>query len=193
MFTVAVVSTKGGVGKTTTAAHLGLALGARLVDADPTSEGSLASWARVAREAGAGFPEVVEAPGGMMPPGALDGGGFAMIDTAPGVTEGVADVVALANFLVLPTRPGRADIERTGAFARSLAGGGLRGLVLLTHARATTVTRSALRDLGELPDGFVLYPTTIPLAVRFESAYGTLPRDLAPYTTLASDLRGLSA
>lgn len=193
MFTVAVCSTKGGVGKTTTAAHLGLALGARLIDADPTSEGSLAAWATAARADGHGFPEVVEAPGGQVPPGALDGTGFAVVDTAPGLSEGVAAVLPLANFLVIPTRPGRADVERTGAFARSLADAGIRGLVLLTHTRRTQVTRSALRDLGELPDGFVLYPTSVPLAVRFESAYGTLPRDLSPYTLLATDLKGLSS
>jgi len=189
VFKVAIVSTKGGVGKTTTAAYLGLALNATvMVDTDPAAEGSLAAWAK---DAGPSFPKVIEAAQGQVPKKVFDGPGAAIIDTAPGITDGLSAMLQIADFLILPTRPGRADLERTSTLIHSLADAGRRGLVLLTHTRATSVTRQAVRLLESQSGEFVLYPVSVPLAVRFENAFGTIPRDLTPFDQLAADLKGL--
>lgn len=116
MRSIAVVSRKGGSGKTTLAAHLAVAAHraqagcVALMDTDP--QASLADWwnAREARDplfVQTGFDRLetdVER---------LDAAGvdLLVVDTPPAVTESIETCVALADLVVVPSRPSPHDIR----------------------------------------------------------------------------------
>lgn len=115
MFVVVLASQKGGVGKTTIAANLGVAAEAAgygpavLIDTDP--QGTLIQWWRQ-REAPT--PAMAEA-GDDLPAKlrelATDGGyQLAFIDTPGRVSLANREVIALADLVLVPLKPSAADL-----------------------------------------------------------------------------------
>jgi VirC1 protein len=109
MQVIALASRKGGAGKTILASHLAVvaeAAGAgpvALVDTDP--QGGLAGWwnARTAET-----PKWIDPVDGL--PAAVAGAstagyGVLIIDTPPSVAEMIAEVIAVADLVVIPVRP----------------------------------------------------------------------------------------
>ncbi len=113
-------SQKGGSGKTTLAGHVAVEaerVGAgpvALIDTDP--QGSLAKWWNV-RQADVPafmqctFPNLLHD----IERARAEGFRLVVIDTPPAVTRAIAEVVSMADLVVLPTRPSPHDLRAVGA------------------------------------------------------------------------------
>ena len=118
MKVLVLASQKGGAGKTTIAAHVGVA--AELADAGPVvlidtdPQGSLSAWwnSREADTPALASTTLAELPEKLA---ALAQAGFklAVIDTPPAITEAIRDVVKLADFCLLYTSPSPRDRTRS--------------------------------------------------------------------------------
>jgi chromosome partitioning protein len=117
---VAMVSQKGGVGKTTLGGHLAVeaertgAGPVALLDTDP--QGSLAAWwnARTAET-----PIFVRGELANLGPQLAElermGINLVIIDTPPAITDNIQTVVKIADMVVIPTRPSPHDLRAVGA------------------------------------------------------------------------------
>jgi chromosome partitioning protein len=135
MFTVAILSQKGGTGKTTMALHL--AVGAEkagqlaaVIDLDP--QASAAGW-KDSRQAET--PVVVSVPATRLPQ-ALEaaragGADLALIDSAPHSGDVALAAAEAADLILIPCRAGILDLRAIGATARIVKLGGKRAFVVL--------------------------------------------------------------
>lgn len=126
MRTIAVVSQKGGAGKTTLAVHLAAAAAAEhvtlLLDTDPQATASQWSHWR-----GDGDPEVVDCGAPSLLAGKLDksrelGAEVVLIDTPPHADAMARQAAKLADLILIPCRPRAFDlaaIEATSELVRS--------------------------------------------------------------------------
>src|SRR5512135_3722777 len=120
MHVLVLASQKGGAGKTTLAAHLGVAAEAAgdgpavLIDTDP--QGSLSAWWNV-READT--PSLAPTTIADLPAklGALAEACYAVavVDTPPAITDAIGAVVASADLVLIPTRPSPHDLRAVGS------------------------------------------------------------------------------
>jgi len=120
MHVLVFASQKGGSGKTTLSGHVAVEAERRgagpvaLIDTDP--QGSLAKWWNV-REAATPafmqctFPNLLHD----IERARSEGYRLVVIDTPPAVTRAIAEVVAMADLVVLPTRPSPHDLRAVGA------------------------------------------------------------------------------
>ncbi len=118
MFTVAILSQKGGSGKTTLTLHLAVASGragkaAAVIDLDP--QASAAGW-KDSRPGEA--PVVVPVPPSRLPhalQAAKSGGAqLTLIDTAPHAAEAALAAAEAADLILIPCRPGILDLRAIG-------------------------------------------------------------------------------
>ncbi len=118
MKTVAVISRKGGAGKTTLAIHLAVAASrsgkeAAIVDLDP--QASAAGWGDSRTEK---TPAVVSAQAARLPKvleaAALAGAALAVIDTAPHSENAALAAVRAADLILIPCRPAILDLRAIG-------------------------------------------------------------------------------
>jgi chromosome partitioning protein len=132
METLAIVATKGGVGKTTLAVHLAVAaqrdgLRVALLDLDP--QGSAKQWGRdrgrLAKDHGAWFKNPIDVrtviPNDLAE--AIDqaeneGFDFIIIDTPPHADFAAARAIEVADAVLVPTRPGYFDLHATKSTIR---------------------------------------------------------------------------
>ncbi len=122
MKVVVIAARKGGSGKTTLAGHLSVQAErggdgpAALIDIDP--QGNLAAWwnnraAPTPVFAQATVPELAEDIQRLRDLGIA----VLIVDTPPALTQTIADVVGLADLVVIPTRPSPHDLRSIGATA----------------------------------------------------------------------------
>ena len=122
MKVIVIAARKGGSGKTTLAGHLSVQMeraGAgpvALIDIDP--QGSLAAWWN-SRAAPTPVFAQATVPGLADDIQRLRDSGIAVlvIDTPPALTQTIAEVVGLADLVVIPTRPSPHDLRSIGATA----------------------------------------------------------------------------
>jgi chromosome partitioning protein len=159
MKVIAVASQKGGSGKTTLAGHLGVqaeragAGPVALVDTDP--QGSLSEWWNE-REAETPLfarttVEKLSADIARMSELGIE---LLIIDTPPAITDTIANVIKLADLLIIPTRPSPHDLRAVGATVE-LAEGLETPLVFVVNgatprARITGEAAIALSQHGTL-------------------------------------------
>jgi chromosome partitioning protein len=159
MRTLALLSQKGGSGKSTLAVHLAViaqATGRRtvLVDLDP--QRSASGWweARVAET-----PEMVETtPGelrGVLDAAQADGVALCILDTRPSAGADAAAAGALADLVLIPSRPAIFDLRAIGATVEIVTQAKVPAFIVLNgtppskgfgEAAATTDARRALGD-----------------------------------------------
>jgi len=116
MLTLALVSQKGGSGKTTLALHLACAAvqaGERVAVIDTDPQASARAWAQVRQ---AGEPTVLGATPAELPRqlAALEAT-LVVIDTAPHTAVSIATVAAVATALLIPCRPTALDLAAVAA------------------------------------------------------------------------------
>lgn len=129
METLAVVATKGGVGKTTLAVHLaaaaqGTGLRVLLLDLDP--QGSAAQWgkdrARLAQQHGSWFKAALDVRKmttntltAALDQAEKDGVDIVIIDTPPHADYPAARAAEVADLILMPIRPGYFDLHAAKA------------------------------------------------------------------------------
>jgi chromosome partitioning protein len=155
MNVIVLASQKGGVGKTTLAAHLAIAAEAAkvgpavLIDTDP--QGSLSAWwnARKAEAPMLAPTTIAELPEKLR---ALADAGYrtAIIDTPPAITDAISAVVAHADLVVIPTRPSPHDLRAVGSTVELVQDAGKPFVFAVTQAKPNTrLTVQAVAALSE--------------------------------------------
>lgn len=200
MQTIALLSRKGGSGKTTLAAHLGVvASSARrvlLIDCDP--QRSLSAWWH-SRDAD--VPELVEVEASrlreVLKSAKQDGVDVCIVDTRPSVEADTVQVAALSDLVLIPTRPAILDLRAIEGTAEVVRATRSRAFVVLNavpapregiDASVTTAAREALDAYG--------VPVAAPaLAARaaFAAALneGLTATELEPQGKAAAELQAL--
>ena len=196
---IALVNTKPGVGKTTTAVLLALALHRQgyaplLADSDPS--GSALTWAEKADLPydTVGLPRAN--PGTRLAayctPETL-----AVVDTPQAEDHGrtVRSILRVVDEVMICVSPSVIEVERTSAMAAHLTEveetrpAPPRVSVLLN--RVVSGTRSAREVRDALTDeGYTVLTTEVPMLQRYVMAYGTAPDDidLGPFRALGDEL-----
>ena len=120
MRTVVVASQKGGVGKTTLVGHLGVMAELKgagpvaLIDTDP--QGSLALWWNEREAETPLFAQVdIDHLAEHLKALASAGVKLTIIDTPPSVTALIEKVLAVADLVIIPTRPSPHDLRAVGS------------------------------------------------------------------------------
>lgn len=157
MRVIVLASQKGGVGKTTLAGHLGVQAAltghgpVALLDTDP--QGSLADWWN-AREAEEPFFATAKISALAAAVADLKKAGIKtlLIDTPPAVTETIKAVVALADLVIIPTRPSPHDLRAVGKTVDIVNSCGKRMMFVINgaahRARITADAAIALSQHG---------------------------------------------
>jgi chromosome partitioning protein len=169
MRVLAFASQKSGAGKTTLAGHIAVqaqragTASVALIDADP--DGSLADWCKL-REGPT--PKVTRAA---LPdiPARLDklrqdGVDLVVIDMPPALNHPLADSLAAADLVAIPTRPCAHDLEAAGATVELVAGQG-KPFVFVVN--------------GAAPDGELTPDVVMALAQHGTVARVSIPRSAA--------------
>jgi len=142
MKVIVIAAQKGGVGKTTISAHLGVELTMRghitvLVDTDP--QGSLSDWWN-SREADQ--PALVNVPVGELKAALVQlkemGVEYAIIDTPPAINELISAVTSLADLIIVPAKPSRLDLRAVGPTIELIEGHGKPMVFLVNQAKVKT-------------------------------------------------------
>jgi chromosome partitioning protein len=162
MKVLGLLARKGGVGKTTLALHLAVtaqAAGQRvlLVDLDP--QGSASAWWK-AREADTPALEATQPAllGALLDTARSAGITLAVIDTRPSAEADAVQVAALADYLLVPTRPAILDLRAILGTLDIVKGGRHRASIVLNachpprggigESSATSDARKALKAFG---------------------------------------------
>lgn len=172
MQTVAVVSQKGGAGKTTLAIHLGVAASAAglvslIVDTDPQATASKwGTWR------GGGDPEVIDCAAHALLPRKLQqaaelGAQFAVIDTPPHADIMAREACRAADLLLVPCRPRAFDLDAIQTTAELVKASGKPAFVIFTAGPPRASVLYA--DAGQLVRQFGLQvaPVTLPERAAF--------------------------
>ncbi len=116
MKTLAIIAQKGGSGKTTIAVHLAVCAlqqgkAVALIDIDP--QGSANKWfnARPPTDGLVAIQSQAEALPALLKKAKSGGVDFAIIDTAPHSDKSAALAAEVADFVLIPSRPSRFDLE----------------------------------------------------------------------------------
>lgn len=143
MNVIVLASQKGGVGKTTLAAHLAIAAEAAkagpavLIDTDP--QGSLSAWWNVREaETPALAPTTITALPEKLTALAEAGYATAIVDTPPAITDAISAVVAHADLVLIPTRPSPHDLRAVGSTVELVQEAGKPFVFALTQAKPNT-------------------------------------------------------
>jgi len=164
MKTIVLASQKGGVGKTTLAAHLAVMVEragegpCALIDTDP--QASLAAWWNGrAAETPAFAPTTLKELSTKLEALAKARFKFVVIDTPPAITEAIRTVVALADFVLIPTRPSPHDLRAVGSTVELAAGAGRPFAFALTQAKANA--RLTVQAMAALSEHGVVAPAVV--------------------------------
>lgn len=158
MHVLAVLSQKGGAGKSTLSIHLGIQAhtqGRRVLFVDLDPQRSLSAWWQLRA---ADTPQLVETDArrlpGVLEAARADGIDLAVLDTAPAVSSDTATIARLADLALIPLRPGVLDLMAVASTADTVRKTRTPALLVLNAcppARGTSeaaVTSDARRALA---------------------------------------------
>ena len=199
---LALLSQKGGSGKTTLATHLAVALGGErrvvLLDTDP--QHSASDWGR-ARKAAA--PELADADAGGVTAAlrairAKASPGLVIIDSMPSVASDIGSIARAADFVLIPCRPSILDLRAVGGTVALVKAARVAAAIVLNAvppargAGEASVTHEARRALVQY--GLPVLPETIGhrAVLAHALAAGLAVEEFEPASTAAQEVRQLA-
>jgi chromosome partitioning protein len=197
MHTVAILSQKGGSGKTTIALHFAVAAEqagnvAVIVDIDP--QASAAGW----KDSRKGeTPVVVSIPAARLSralDAARDGGAdLALIDSAPHAGDVALAAAEAADFILIPCRPGILDLRAIGATTRIVKLAGKQGFVVLNAMPPNAPNVVADARAAVAVHGFDVAPFTLQQRAAFAHSLtvGKTAHEYDPGGKAADEIRVL--
>lgn len=191
---VALVSLKGGVGKTTSAMHLAAVMAAEgssvhVIDAD--DEQSALRWASYASELPFGVVAAERDELAQQARREERSGSIVVIDTPPNSRELLMRASVVATHVVVPVLPNGLDIDRMMPTLRLLrdaqaSKGELDVGILFTHWDSRkSLAAEARAALAEYP----VFDSKIRDLTRYEQAFGTSPSYLVEYAQVYRELQ----
>lgn len=196
MKAIVLASQKGGAGKTTLAAHLAVMVErtgdgpCALIDTDP--QASLAAWWNDREaETPAFAPTTLKELSAKLEALAKAKFKFVVIDTPPAITEAIRTVVALADFVLIPTRPSPHDLRAVGSTVELAAGAGRPFAFALTQAKANS--RLLVQAMAALSEHGVVAPAVIHDRVDYAASMvdGRTVMEIDPRGRSAAEMAGL--
>lgn len=197
MKTIVITSQKGGSGKSTLAAHLAVEAERAgdgpvwLVDTD--RQATLSRWhdrreAETPQRAAIDFRQLA---GGLRAFEERHGAAWCMIDTAPAITEHTAEVIALADLVLIPVQPSPADLWAVAETIELLREAGKPFLFVISKAKPQAVitaqTIAALSHHGRVAPAFIV--DRVAYATAFTG--GNSAPELAPKGPAAAEIAAL--
>lgn len=185
---ICIAHTKGGVGKSTSAILLALALhrtGApvRVLDAD--AQGTASTWAAIAADDQQPLPFPV-LPYHRDLLDSSTASHWTIIDTPPGSAAVIQQAIDAADLVIVPTAPSPADVQRVwptlAAVAHRLT------VILLTQADLRTRLLTEVRDVFEA-EGIPVLHTVITRREALRRTYGTTPERLYGYNDVLTEIQ----
>jgi chromosome partitioning protein len=199
MKTVAILSQKGGTGKTTLSLHLAVAAeqagkAAVVIDLDP--QASASAWKDIRQ---AETPEVVSvAPGRFLK--ALEATresglvALALIDTAPHSQDIAYSAAKVADLVLIPCRHGFLDVTAIGATAEIVERAGRAGYVVFNHMppRATNILADVTAAVTSY--GLKVAPVTLHQRASYGNALtaGKTAQEYEPESKAQQEITALS-
>jgi len=197
MPTIAIISQKGGAGKTTLALHLAAAAQASgrvalVVDTDPQATAS--QWAAWRQEAP---PEVIDSPpprlAAKIAAAKEQGAEVIVIDTPPHADSAARAAVEAADLVLIPCRPSAFDLSAIQTTAKLVQL--LRRPAFVVFTAGPPNAPRIYQEAGELVDGFGTPPCPVLLpdraAYRHASAEGRTVMESEPGGKAAEEVREL--
>ena len=195
MPTIAIISQKGGVGKTTLAIHLAAAAQdtgavALIVDTDPQATAS--QWATWRKD---NPPEVIDSP----PPRLAakirqaqeQGAQWIVIDTPPHADSAARAAVEVADFVLIPCRPSAFDLSAIETTAKLVQL--LRKPAYVVFIAGPPNASRVYQEAGELVESYGTPPCPVQVpdraAYRHASAEGRTVMELERAGKAAEDIR----
>lgn len=195
MLTIAIISQKGGAGKTTLALHLAAAaqeagIVSLIIDTDP--QATACQWAAWRHDAP---PEVIDSPpprlAAKIAQAAGQGAELIVIDTPPHADSAARAAVEVADLVLIPCRPSAFDLAAIQTSAKLVQLLRKPAFVVFT-AGAPNASR-VYQEAGELVEGFGTPPCPVILpdraAYRHASAEGRTVLELEPAGKAAEEVR----
>ena len=190
MKTVVLANQKGGVGKTTLAAHLAVAAERAgdgpcvLIDTDP--QASLAAWwngraLETPAFASTALKELSEKRDAL----GQAGYAYAFIDTPPAITESIRTVIAQADFVLIPTRPSPHDLRAAGNTVELALVAGRSFAFAVTQAKPNS--RLTVQAMAVLSEHGIVAPSVVYDRVDYAASM------IDGRTVLETDPKGRSA
>ena len=197
MPTIAIISQKGGAGKTTLAVHLAAAaqdagMVALIVDTDPQATASL--WATWRQD---NPPEVIDSP----PPRLAakirqaqeQGAQWILIDTPPHADSAARAAVEVADLILIPCLPSAFDLSAIETTAKLVQL--LRKPAYVVFVAGPPNAPRIHQEAGELVESYGTHPCPLQIpdraAYRHASAEGLTVMELEPAGKAAEDIRQL--
>jgi chromosome partitioning protein len=195
MSTIAIISQKGGAGKTTLALHLAAAAQdsgrtALVIDTDPQATAS--QWAAWRDDAP---PEVIDSPpprlAAKVAQARAQGAEVIVIDTPPHADSAARAAVEAAELVLIPCRPSAFDLSAIQTTAKLVQL--LRKPAFVVFIAGPPNAPRIYQEAGELVEGFGTPPCPVLLpdraAYRHASAEGRTVMEYEPAGKAAEDVR----
>jgi chromosome partitioning protein len=197
MATIAIISQKGGAGKTTLALHLAAAAQeagavALIIDTDPQATAS--QWAAWRQDAP---PEVIDSPpprlAAKVSQASGQGAQLIVIDTPPHADSAARAAVEIADLVLIPCRPSAFDLAAIQASAKLVQL--LRKPAFVVFTAGPPNAPRIYQEASELVESFGTPPCPALLpdraAYRHASAEGRTVMELEPVGKAAEEVREL--
>jgi chromosome partitioning protein len=195
MTTIAIISQKGGAGKTTLAVHLAAAAHdfgrvALIIDTDPQATAS--QWAAWRHEAP---PEVIDSPpprlAAKITQAKNQGAEFIVVDTPPHADSAARAAVEIADLVLIPCRPSAFDLSAIQTTAKLVQL--LRKPAFVVFTAGSPNAPRVYEEVSQLVESFGTRacPIQIPdrAAFRHASAEGQTVMEFDPTGKAADDIR----
>lgn len=197
MKTLAIVSRKGGAGKTTIAIHLAVAIEAMgltvaVFDLDP--QASAAMWGdRRGGDAPTVYPAQAPRLASLLAQAEAQAADLVILDTAPHADGIASDSASHADAILIPCRPSTLDLDAIGASVRLAMAAGKPAFVIANAAPVQGVEKDQMRAALQKA-GVAVSPVVLHQRKAFASFMeaGRTAQEMEPKGRAADEIRELA-